>query len=108
MPFYDYQCENCGFEFEIQHSMSINPLKTCPECRQDSLIRCINLPHVYVIPGDDTCSLGTLADRNGKRLSPDAQKMMKEKFKTKKRSELEKIGIKTNKDIGHGERTDFV
>ncbi len=111
MPFYDYYCENCKYEFEAQHSMLADPLTECPKCLQHTLKRGINIPHVYVCPGDDNCSLGLLADRNSKRFSDDQKKMLKEKHKTKKRSELEKSlkpGMKINKEIGHGERQDFI
>ncbi len=32
MPTYDYECAACGHAFEAFHSMSAEPLKTCPEC----------------------------------------------------------------------------
>ncbi len=41
MPTYDYKCENCGHLFEYFQSMADDPLKTCPDCKQDSLKRLI-------------------------------------------------------------------
>ena len=32
MPTYDYECKNCGYEFEYFQAMSEDPLDTCPEC----------------------------------------------------------------------------
>jgi len=32
MPTYDYQCNQCGHNFEYFQSMSENPIKECPEC----------------------------------------------------------------------------
>ena len=32
MPLYEYQCDACGVRFERRHSMTADPLKTCPEC----------------------------------------------------------------------------
>lgn len=32
MPTYDYKCLTCGFIFEKFHSMSANPVLTCPKC----------------------------------------------------------------------------
>ncbi len=32
MPTYDYQCTDCGHEFEAFHSISAAPLTACPEC----------------------------------------------------------------------------
>jgi putative FmdB family regulatory protein len=31
MPTYEYVCKKCGHEFEASHSMSVPPLKTCPQ-----------------------------------------------------------------------------
>jgi putative FmdB family regulatory protein len=33
MPTYDYQCKNCGYQFEAFQAMSEDPLKECPECQ---------------------------------------------------------------------------
>ncbi|MDA3957504.1 zinc ribbon domain-containing protein [Oceanispirochaeta sp.] len=41
MPTYDYKCESCGHLFEHFQSMAEDPLKTCPDCRKDSLKRLI-------------------------------------------------------------------
>lgn len=41
MPTYDYKCENCGHLFEYFQSMADDPLKTCPDCKQDNLKRLI-------------------------------------------------------------------
>jgi len=32
MPTYQYQCDNCGFEFEEFQRISDNPIEICPEC----------------------------------------------------------------------------
>lgn len=32
MPNYEYKCEQCGYSFEIQHSMKGEPLVNCPKC----------------------------------------------------------------------------
>ncbi|HAJ57383.1 MAG TPA: FmdB family transcriptional regulator [Candidatus Omnitrophica bacterium] len=41
MPTYEYECKACGHRFEASHSMSAAPLKTCPECRKDKVVRLI-------------------------------------------------------------------
>ncbi len=33
MPTYDYECSDCGHAFEAFHSMSADPLSSCPECK---------------------------------------------------------------------------
>ena len=32
MPTYDYECVKCDHSFEAFHSISAEPLSTCPEC----------------------------------------------------------------------------
>ena len=39
MPTYDYKCTECGHTFEEFQSMSAEPLRTCPNCKKDSLKR---------------------------------------------------------------------
>jgi putative FmdB family regulatory protein len=33
MPTYEYECQNCGHEFEVFQSIKDAPKKTCPKCR---------------------------------------------------------------------------
>ena len=33
MPTYDYQCTECGHQFEIMQSMKDDALTVCPECK---------------------------------------------------------------------------
>jgi len=33
MPTYDYQCNECGYEFELFQYMNDEPLKSCPKCK---------------------------------------------------------------------------
>ena len=39
MPTYEYQCKMCGHQMEEFQSMSEEPLKHCPECGTDNLVR---------------------------------------------------------------------
>jgi len=32
MPYYDYVCETCNTEFEVQQSIKDPPLEQCPHC----------------------------------------------------------------------------
>jgi putative FmdB family regulatory protein len=41
MPTYEYQCANCGFEFEKFQSMTASSLRKCPQCGKLSLRRLI-------------------------------------------------------------------
>ena len=42
MPVYVYRCENCGIEIERHRNFSDKPLKRCPECSKNSLIKVIS------------------------------------------------------------------
>ena len=42
MPTYEYRCQSCGHELEAFHSMTADPLTTCPECGQETLKRAIS------------------------------------------------------------------
>jgi putative FmdB family regulatory protein len=41
MPVYAYRCESCGVHFERQQSFSDAPLKRCPECNKNTLVKVI-------------------------------------------------------------------
>lgn len=41
MPTYDYRCEGCKHRFEAMHSIMADPLKLCPACNHEKLVRLI-------------------------------------------------------------------
>jgi putative FmdB family regulatory protein len=41
MPTYEYQCQNCGCEFEKFQSMTSSTLRKCPQCGKLALKRLI-------------------------------------------------------------------
>lgn len=36
MPIYEYRCSSCGFQKEFLQKLNAEPIRTCPECGQDS------------------------------------------------------------------------
>ncbi|HEX3604187.1 MAG TPA: zinc ribbon domain-containing protein [Steroidobacteraceae bacterium] len=44
MPFYEYQCKNCGHELEAMQKVSDAPLKKCPDCGKSQLKRLMSAP----------------------------------------------------------------
>lgn len=42
MPFYEYQCQACGHEFEKLQKMSDAVLKDCPSCSKPELKKMIS------------------------------------------------------------------
>ncbi len=53
MPTYEYECLKCGYKFEKFQKMTEEPLKVCPECKNESLRRIIGLGGgvIYKGPG---------------------------------------------------------
>ncbi len=39
MPIYEYRCSSCGEELEARQRLSDSPLKTCPACHADTLVK---------------------------------------------------------------------
>ncbi|MBS4167904.1 zinc ribbon domain-containing protein [Parachlamydia sp. AcF125] len=39
MPTYDYTCQKCGHQLEVNQKITAEPLTTCPACSNDSLRR---------------------------------------------------------------------
>lgn len=39
MPIYEYLCENCGHDFETLQKLSDAPLRECPKCAQERLVK---------------------------------------------------------------------
>jgi putative FmdB family regulatory protein len=71
MPFYEYQCKNCGHELEAMQKVSDTPLKKCPHCGKSQLQRLMSAP-VFRLKGagwyetdfkDDKDKKRNLADR---------------------------------------------
>jgi putative FmdB family regulatory protein len=44
MPFYEYQCKNCGHDLEAMQKISDAPLKKCPHCGKSQLQRLMSAP----------------------------------------------------------------
>jgi len=44
MPFYEYQCKNCGHTLEAMQKVNDAPLKKCPDCGKSQLTRLMSAP----------------------------------------------------------------
>ncbi|MCM8784722.1 MAG: zinc ribbon domain-containing protein [Candidatus Omnitrophica bacterium] len=53
MPTYEYECKNCKYRFEKFQKMIEEPLKICPQCKNESLKRLIGIGGgiIYKGPG---------------------------------------------------------
>lgn len=51
MPTYEYECEKCGYKFEIFQKMTEPPVDTCPECKSKSVKRIIGVGGGIIFKG---------------------------------------------------------
>lgn len=42
MPIYEYACDKCSHEFEVEQRITDEPVKTCPQCRSRKVRRLIS------------------------------------------------------------------
>ncbi len=42
MPIYEYRCNDCGHDAEVLQKVSEDPLKLCPSCGHESLVKLIS------------------------------------------------------------------
>lgn len=67
MPTYDYECINCGHEFEAFHSMSAKPLVDCPECGKPELVKLISPGAAVIVRGTETPCYGERGRKKQKK-----------------------------------------
>ncbi len=51
MPTYEYECAGCGHHFEEFQGITEDKLKTCPECKKDTLERLIGAGAAVLFKG---------------------------------------------------------
>ena len=66
MPFYEYQCKNCGHELEAMQKVSDTPLKKCPHCGKAQLQRLMSAP-VFRLKGSGWYETDFKDDKDKKR-----------------------------------------
>jgi putative FmdB family regulatory protein len=66
MPFYEYQCKNCGHELEAMQKVSESPLKKCPHCGKSQLQRLMSAP-VFRLKGKGWYETDFKGDSDNKR-----------------------------------------
>jgi putative FmdB family regulatory protein len=80
MPTYEYECDKCGYRFEIRQSIHDEPLLRCEKCDTHNLYRIISGGlYSSIKKSDDEIKLGHLADRNRDRFSNDKKEYLLEK-----------------------------
>ena len=42
MPIYEYECASCHHTFDRMQKMTAEPVKQCPECHKDTVVRLVS------------------------------------------------------------------
>lgn len=66
MPIYEYRCENCSHQFEIDRPIKSKPLKKCPSCKKMKLESLLFAPQCFA--EREAKTIGQLADRKAKKI----------------------------------------
>lgn len=66
MPFYEYECANCGHQAEVMQKISDPPLRKCPACGKSSLKKLISAP-VFRLKGSGWYETDFKGDKDTKR-----------------------------------------
>lgn len=66
MPFYEYQCSNCGHHHEELQKVTDRPLRKCPECGRSTLTRLMSAP-VFRLKGGGWYETDFKSDKEDKR-----------------------------------------
>jgi putative FmdB family regulatory protein len=66
MPFYEYECSNCGYRDEVLQKIDDKPLKKCPNCGKNGLKKLISVP-VFRLKGSGWYETDFKSDKENKR-----------------------------------------
>ena len=66
MPFYEYQCENCGHHEEALQKISDKPLKKCAKCGKNTLKKLMSAP-LFRLKGSGWYETDFKSDKDNKR-----------------------------------------
>jgi putative FmdB family regulatory protein len=66
MPFYEYECPNCGYRDEVLQKISDKPLKKCPSCGKNGLKKLMSAP-VFRLKGSGWYETDFKSDKENKR-----------------------------------------
>lgn len=80
---YEYECEACGLNFDVEQSIKDCAYTVCPECNTDTLFRVLHSPLHIQIKGEPT-TVGQLAEQNAKHLSREQMDKVQANWKTQK------------------------
>ena len=101
MPIYEYACERCDSEFEVEQRITEDPLKRCPSCRSPRVKRLISqtsfvlkgsgwYSDLYSSPKDGTDSKSSAKEDTDRGKQADAKEASTPTEKKKPKSEDKK------------------
>ncbi len=73
MPFYEYECPNCGYRDEVLQKINDKPLKKCPSCGKNGLKKLMSAP-VFRLKGSGWYETDFKSDKENKRNLAGAEK----------------------------------
>jgi len=91
MPFYEYECPNCGYRDEVLQKITDKPLKKCPSCGKNSLRKLMSAP-LFRLKGSGWYETDFKSDKENKRNLHGADK---EEGKADTKTEAAKTETKT-------------
>ena len=90
MPFYEYECPNCGYDEEVLQKITDKPLTKCPSCGKKGLRKLMSAP-VFRLKGSGWYETDFKGDKENKRNLHGADKdeapAKKDEAKTETKSE---------------------
>ena len=95
MPIYEYACEKCESQFEVEQRITDDPIKSCPRCKSRKIKRLISRTS-FVLKGggwysdlysssgakNDKADAADTSDAKGKSASPDSKSPTKSEPKS--------------------------
>ncbi len=91
MPFYEYECPNCGYHDEVLQKITDKPLKKCPSCGKNGLKKLMSAP-VFRLKGSGWYETDFKSDKENKRnlAGPDKEETKSEDKKPDTKAEAAK------------------
>lgn len=94
MPIYEYECAKCLHHFDLMQKINDQPIKQCPECQEDKVIRLVSAAG-FQLKG----SGWYVTDFKNKDSSPKKEKDVKESTGTKENPSAQKTESGKNSDL---------
>jgi putative FmdB family regulatory protein len=96
MPFYEYECDKCGYRDEVLQKISDKPLTKCPSCGKSGLRKLMSAP-VFRLKGSGWYETDFKSDKENKRNLAGAEKE-EAKSETKSETKAETAKADTKSD----------